>query len=209
MNDAGELSAPAIYNGVMYVINGKWTFAHRRRDRQADLAHAGGDRAGRDARRDLRRVHQRRADALQRQALSRDHRQSHRRARHEDRQGGLEAEIRRLARGLLRHRRADHRQRRADLGNGRRRVDHARLPRRLGSGNREEAVAPIHHPGARRSPAPRPGRRTATPGRAAAGRPGARARTIRSSTWSIGAPAMPSRTIRGRAGPWTASTRRA
>jgi alcohol dehydrogenase (cytochrome c) len=27
MNDAGELSAPAIYNGVMYVINGKWTFA--------------------------------------------------------------------------------------------------------------------------------------------------------------------------------------
>src|SRR5215468_1589633 len=27
MNDAGELSAPAVYNGVMYVINGKWTFA--------------------------------------------------------------------------------------------------------------------------------------------------------------------------------------
>ena len=27
MNDAGELAAPAIYNGVMYVINGKWTFA--------------------------------------------------------------------------------------------------------------------------------------------------------------------------------------
>ncbi len=27
MNDAGELSAPAIYNGVMYAINGKWTFA--------------------------------------------------------------------------------------------------------------------------------------------------------------------------------------
>src|SRR3989442_14397521 len=27
MNDSGELSAPAIYNGVMYVINGKWTFA--------------------------------------------------------------------------------------------------------------------------------------------------------------------------------------
>ncbi len=27
MNDVGELSAPAIYNGVMYVINGKWTFA--------------------------------------------------------------------------------------------------------------------------------------------------------------------------------------
>ena len=27
MSDSGELSAPAIYNGVMYVINGKWTFA--------------------------------------------------------------------------------------------------------------------------------------------------------------------------------------
>src|SRR6266542_4150731 len=27
MNDQGELGAPTIYNGVMYVINGKWTFA--------------------------------------------------------------------------------------------------------------------------------------------------------------------------------------
>ena len=27
MNDVGELAAPTIYNGVMYVINGKWTFA--------------------------------------------------------------------------------------------------------------------------------------------------------------------------------------
>ncbi len=27
MNDQGELAAPVIYNGVMYVINGKWTFA--------------------------------------------------------------------------------------------------------------------------------------------------------------------------------------
>ena len=27
MNEQGELAAPAIYNGVMYVINGKWTFA--------------------------------------------------------------------------------------------------------------------------------------------------------------------------------------
>lgn len=26
-NDMGELAAPAVYNGVMYVINGKWTFA--------------------------------------------------------------------------------------------------------------------------------------------------------------------------------------
>jgi len=27
MNDTGELAAPAIYDGVMYVINGRWTFA--------------------------------------------------------------------------------------------------------------------------------------------------------------------------------------
>src|SRR4051812_873788 len=27
MNDLGELAAPAVYDGVMYVINGKWTFA--------------------------------------------------------------------------------------------------------------------------------------------------------------------------------------
>src|SRR3954470_12379335 len=27
MNDSGELAAPTVYNGVMYVITGKWTFA--------------------------------------------------------------------------------------------------------------------------------------------------------------------------------------
>src|ERR1700733_13336985 len=27
MNDQGELSAPTIYDGVMYAINGKWSFA--------------------------------------------------------------------------------------------------------------------------------------------------------------------------------------
>ena len=27
MNELGELAAPTVYNGVMYVINGKWTFA--------------------------------------------------------------------------------------------------------------------------------------------------------------------------------------
>ncbi len=27
MNDLGELAAPAIYDGVMYLVNGKWTFA--------------------------------------------------------------------------------------------------------------------------------------------------------------------------------------
>lgn len=27
MNDMGELAAPTVYNGVMYAVNGKWTFA--------------------------------------------------------------------------------------------------------------------------------------------------------------------------------------
>ena len=27
MNDQGELAAPTVYNGVMYVVNGKWSFA--------------------------------------------------------------------------------------------------------------------------------------------------------------------------------------
>src|SRR5579862_7095447 len=27
MNDQGELAQPTIYQGVMYVVNGKWTFA--------------------------------------------------------------------------------------------------------------------------------------------------------------------------------------
>src|ERR1017187_3756979 len=27
MNDQGELAAPTIYNGVLYAINGKWSFA--------------------------------------------------------------------------------------------------------------------------------------------------------------------------------------
>jgi alcohol dehydrogenase (cytochrome c) len=27
MNDAGELSAPTVFGGVMYIVNGKWTFA--------------------------------------------------------------------------------------------------------------------------------------------------------------------------------------
>src|ERR1700680_4997401 len=27
MNDWGELAAPTVYNGVIYAINGKWTFA--------------------------------------------------------------------------------------------------------------------------------------------------------------------------------------
>ena len=47
MNDMGELAAPTIYNGVMYVDQRQVDVRHRRRDRPADLAHAGGARAGR------------------------------------------------------------------------------------------------------------------------------------------------------------------
>ena len=86
MNDMGELAAPTVYNGVMYVINGKWTFAIDVRDRPTDLAHAGGVRSRGAARRDLRRDQPRRAGDLQRQAVSRHDRQPPARARHEDRQ---------------------------------------------------------------------------------------------------------------------------
>ena len=141
MNDSGELAAPTVYNGVMYVINGKWTFAIDVETGPADLAHAGGDRPEHEAR---RADHARRGDDLQRQAVSRDDRQPPPRARHEDRQAGVEPEVRRLARGLLRDERADCRQRRRDFRHGRRRVHDARVPRRLGSGHRQEAVAALH-----------------------------------------------------------------
>ncbi len=77
-NDMGELSQPTIYNGVMYVVNGNWTFAHRRRDRQADLAHAGDLRPRRAARDDFGRLSARRGDDLQRQAVPADDRRARR-----------------------------------------------------------------------------------------------------------------------------------
>ena len=45
MNDLGELAAPVVYDGVIYAINAKWTFAIDVGDRPPDLAHAGADRA--------------------------------------------------------------------------------------------------------------------------------------------------------------------
>jgi alcohol dehydrogenase (cytochrome c) len=58
-------------------------------------------------------------------------------------------------------------------------------------------------------PAPRPGRPTAMPGNTAAARPGAQAPTTRSSISSIGARAMRSRTTRARARDAIASSHRA
>ena len=106
--------------------------------------------------------------------------------------------------GLLRHQRADRRQRRADLRHGRRRVHDARVPRRLGSRHRQEAVAPLHHPGARRArlrDVAEGQRRLEVRRRADVALGLLRSR---SSIWSTGAPATPSRTIRGRARRWTA-----
>ena len=83
MNDMGELAAPTVYNGVLYAINGKWTFAIDVETGRQIWRTPVGARAGRAAR---RRIHERRGDDLQRQALSRDDRQPRARARHEDRQ---------------------------------------------------------------------------------------------------------------------------
>ena len=98
----------------------------------------------------------------------------------------------------------DRRQRRADFRRGRRRVHHARVPGRLGSGHREEIVAQIHHSRARRARFRDLAEELATPGRRAEVRPGAPAPTIRNSIWCIGEPAMRSRTIPGRARVWIA-----
>ena len=60
MNDAGELSEPAVYNGVMYVINGKFTFAIDLETGRQIWRTPVEAEAGRDARRHVRRVHPRR-----------------------------------------------------------------------------------------------------------------------------------------------------
>ena len=60
MSDTGELSHPAIYNGVMYVVNGDSDVRARRRDRPADLAHAGRVRPRGAAHLERRRDHARR-----------------------------------------------------------------------------------------------------------------------------------------------------
>ena len=45
MNDSGELAAPVLYNGVIYAINAKWTFAIDVETGRQILAHAGAERA--------------------------------------------------------------------------------------------------------------------------------------------------------------------
>ena len=174
MNDPGELAAPTVYNGVMYVINGKWTFAidveTGRQIWRTPVDLDPGMKRERD--------HQRRGDDLQRQAVSRHHRQPRPRARHEDGQAGLEPEVRRLAR------RATTRQARPSsptacsfqgwrAGNPPRAgFSTAGIPR---PGRSCGAATPFRRPA---SLGPRRGRKTATPGSGAAGRRGAPVPTI-------------------------------
>ena len=206
MNDLGELAAPTIYNGVMYVINGKWTFAHRRRDGPADLAHAGRARTGRRSGAAITRG----AATIYNGKLFRVTIDNHLLAL--DMKTGKQVWNQKFADGeggLLRHRRAHRRQRRADFRHGRRRVDDARVPRRLGSGDRQEAVAPLHDSGAGRAgigDVAEGQRRLEVRRRADVALGFLRSRSSISST---GASATPSRTIRGRAARSTACTRRA
>ena len=130
MNDQGELAAPTIYNGVMYVINGKWTFAidvetGRQIWRTPVRLEAGSP---------ARAAFTRGAATIYNGKLFRVTIDNHLLAL--DMKTGKELWNQKFAdwqRGLLRHRRADRRQRRVDFGHGRRRVHHARVPRRLGS----------------------------------------------------------------------------
>ena len=129
MNDQGELAAPTIYNGVMYVINGKWTFAidvetGRQIWRTPVRLESGVQRA----------AFNRGAATIYNGKLFRVTIDNHVLAL--DMKTGEELwnqKFADLARWLLRHWRADHCQRRADFRRGRWRVHHARVPRRLGS----------------------------------------------------------------------------
>ena len=209
MNDSGELSAPVVYNGVLYAINGKWTFA-------IDVE------TGRQIWRTpveiepgVLRVTQfgaftRGAPTIYNGKLFRvtvdnnvvaldmkTGKEVWKQKFADWRDGYYATGAPIIANGVLI----------SGMAGGE--FDDARLPRRLGSRDRQEAVAALHHSGARRA---RLGdlagqQRRLDPRRRR--RPGAPARTIRSSTWSIGAPAMPSPTTRGRARRWTASTPRA
>ena len=67
-NNWGEQAQPIVYDGVMYVTNAECDGRDRRRDRQADLAHAGRLATRDAARRVLRRLQQGRGD-LQRQGV--------------------------------------------------------------------------------------------------------------------------------------------
>ena len=128
MNNLGELAAPVIYDGVMYVINGAWTFAidvetGRQIWRTPVVLQGETQRAAKN----------RGAPTLYEGKLFRgDGRQSPARLRYGDRGRGVETEVRGGERGLLRDRRADRGQRRLDFRDVWGGVDHPRVPRRVG-----------------------------------------------------------------------------
>ena len=120
-NDMGELSQPTIYDGVMYVVNGNWTFAiDVATGRQIWRTPVDFDRAA------LRvatggAIMRGPATIYQGEALSADAGRACRRARHENRQGDLATKVRRIQGRLQGRYRAYHRQRRTGVRNGRRR----------------------------------------------------------------------------------------
>ena len=145
-NDAGELAQPTIYNGVMYVVNGHWTFA---------LDVATGQQIWRtpvEYERGAARVGQpgvimRGGATIYDGKLFRETIDCHVVALEiEDWEGDLETEVRRLQGRLHRHNRSSGSEWRRNHWDGRWRSHHARLPRWLGAGNRQKAMAPVHHP---------------------------------------------------------------
>jgi alcohol dehydrogenase (cytochrome c) len=144
-NEMGELAAPAIYNGVMYVINGRWTFAlDARNGRQIWRTPVTLETGTTGA------PITRGGPVLYNGKLFRITYDNHLVAL--DMKTGKELWNQKYAGGqgrVLLHGRAHHRQRRSDLGDGWGRADDARIPRRMGPGHREKVVAQVHHSRAR------------------------------------------------------------
>ena len=147
MNDQGEVAAPTIYNGVMYVVNGKWTFAidvetGRQIWRTPVELEPGVTRS----------AFNRGGATIFNGKLFRVTIDNHVLAL--DMKTGKQVWNQKFADlndGFYCNRRTHRRQRRRDLRRIRRRIDHARLSRRLGSGHRKTFVAPLHHSGSRRA----------------------------------------------------------
>ena len=148
MNLSGELAAPAIYDGVLYAINGSWTFAidletGRQIWRTPVVLEEGSRR---------RSSFNRGGPVIYEGRLFRVTVDNHVLAL--DMETGEELWNQKFADGAQGYYATgapDRGQRGPDLGDVRRRVHDPRLPRRLGSGHRREAVAPSHDPGARRA----------------------------------------------------------
>ena len=126
----GEQAQPLVYDGVMYVTDAEYTVAiDIATGKQIWRTPVDWDPA--TPRVVCCGVSNKGTRDLQRQGLPRHARCAPGRARHQDRQRGLESEGSRVERRILDHRGADGRERRADHRDVRRGVWRARLPRRL------------------------------------------------------------------------------